>query len=256
MTTAKTIDISAGPVAFPAQPERTALLVIDMQKEFLIRGGYLEQMGYSVEPLRQPIEPIRRLLDTVRGTDILVIWTRYGKRADLSDEPPTDIGRFKAARDAGVEGAAVFGEPAHLGRMCIRGDLGWQIIDELPALEGEPIIEKSTKSSFRYTDLELILRSQGREMLLITGITTDVCVTTTMRDGNDMGFGCCMVTDACASADEKIHQSMVDQLPIQAGIFGWWTTSNNVINGLEDAGVVTPSQLRPERAAKDPAAYW
>ena len=93
-------------------------------------------------------------------------------------------------------------------------------------------------------------------MLLITGITTDVCVTTTMRDGNDMGFGCCMVTDACASADEKIHQSMVDQLPIQAGIFGWWTTSNNVINGLEDAGVVTPSQLRPERAAKDPAAYW
>ena len=100
MTTAKTIDISAGPVAFPAQPERTALLVIDMQKEFLIRGGYLEQMGYSVEPLRQPIEPIRRLLDTVRGTDILVIWTRYGKRADLSDEPRRTSGasRRRATR--------------------------------------------------------------------------------------------------------------------------------------------------------------
>lgn len=248
--------IAAGPIDFPLAPERTALLVIDMQKEFLISGGYLEEMGYTTEHLRKPIEPIGRLLDTIRGTDILTIFTRYGKRPDLSDEPPNDLGRFQAARRAGVDGAAIFGEAAGLGRMCIRGDLGWQIIDEIQPLEGEPIIEKTTKSSFRYTDLELILRSQGRDLLLITGITTDVCVTTTMRDGNDLGFGCCMVTDCCASADPVIHNNQVDQLPIQAGIFGWWTQSGDVIRALDQAGVVVPEDKRPKRTPKDPSTYW
>jgi nicotinamidase-related amidase len=143
-----------------------------------------------------------------------------------------------------------------MGRLCIRGDVGWQIVDELSPLEGEPIIEKSTKSSFRFTDLGLVLRNQGRDQLLITGITTDVCVTTTMRDGNDLGYGCCMLTDCCASADERIHQSMVDQLPIQAGIFGWWSESTKLIGALEKSGTVKPKTKRPQRAVKDPAAYW
>jgi nicotinamidase-related amidase len=250
------IAVAAGPVPFDLVPGRTALLVIDMQKDFLAPGGYVDKMGYDVTPLRKPIEPLARLLDAVRGTDILVIFTRYGKRPDLSDEPPSDIGRFTAARDAGVAGAAIFGEVGPLGRLCIRGDVGWQIVDELLPLEGEPIVEKSTKSSFRFTDLELILRNQGRDRLLVTGVTTDVCVTTTMRDGNDLGYACCLLTDCCASADEKIHQSMIDQLPIQAGIFGWWSTGGAVVDALKGAGVVTPPAARPTRAVKDPAAYW
>ena len=259
-TTGQAIDVPAGPVAFPLVPERTALLIIDMQKELLAPGGYFGEdqagAGYSTETLRQPIEPIRRLMDVVRGTDILVIFTRHGKRPDMADEPPCDIGRFKAARDAGVPGAAVFGEPARFGRMCIRGELGWEVVDELLPQEGEPIVEKATKGSFRHTDLELILRNQRRDSLLITGITTDVCVTTTMRDGNDLGFACCLLTDCCASLDEKIHQSMIDQLPIQAGIFGWWSTSDKLTQALEAAQVVKPPEARPKRALKDPSAYW
>jgi biuret amidohydrolase len=250
------ISMEAGPVAFPLIPSCTALLVIDMQKDFLAPGGYVDNMGYSVAPLRKPIAPLQKLLDTVRGTEILVIFTRYGKRPDLTDEPPSDIGRFTMARAAGVPGAAIFGETGPLGRLCIRGDVGWQIVDELLPLEGEPIIEKSTKSSFRFTDLELILRNQGRDQLLVTGVTTDVCVTTTMRDGNDLGYACCLLSDCCASADEKIHQSMIDQLPIQAGIFGWWSTSDAVIASLQKANAVTPKDRRPNRAVKDPAGYW
>lgn len=250
------LPVKAGPVPFPMIPSRTALLVIDMQKDFLAPGGYVDNMGYSVEPLRKPIAPLQKLLETVRKTDILVIFTRYGKRPDLTDEPPSDIGRFASARAAGVEGAAIFGEVGPLGRLCIRGDIGWQIVDELLPLEGEPIVEKSTKSSFRFTDLELLLRNLGRDQLLVTGVTTDVCVTTTMRDGNDLGYACCLLADCCASADEKIHQSMLDQLPIQAGIFGWWSESGAVIDALNTAGAVLPDHKVPNRAVKDPAAYW
>jgi biuret amidohydrolase len=250
------LSVNAGPIPFPLDTRRAALLIVDMQKDFLAPGGYVDEMGYDVSPLRKPIGPLRALLDVVRGTEILTIFTRYGKRPDLSDEPPSDIGRFTAARRAGVPGAAIFGEPGPLGRLCIRGEIGWQIVDELSPLEGEPIIEKSTKSSFRFTDLELVLRTQGRDQLLITGVTTDVCVTTTMRDGNDLGYACCILTDCCASADEKIHQSMIDQLPIQAGIFGWWTDSTKLITTLNAAGVVKAFAARPERKVKDPAAYW
>jgi nicotinamidase-related amidase len=250
------IAVPAGPVPFALVPERTALLVIDMQKDFLAPGGYVDKMGYDVTPLRKPIEPLRRLLDIVRGTDILVIFTRYGKRPDLMDEPPSDIGRFTAARDAGVAGAAIFGEVGPLGRLCIRGDIGWQIVDELSPIEREPIIEKSTKSSFRFTDLELILRAQRRDQLLITGVTTDVCVTTTMRDGNDLGYACCLISDCCASADETVHKNMLAQLPIQAGIFGWWTDSNALTGALESARAIKAASSLPKRAVKDPASYW
>ncbi|MFQ5998395.1 MAG: cysteine hydrolase family protein [Candidatus Bathyarchaeia archaeon] len=248
------IEVPALPVPFPLVPERTALLVIDMQKDFCAPGGYVDAMGYDISAIRKPIEPTRNLLENVRGTDILVIFTRYGKRPDLSDEPPSDIGRFKSARIAGVPGAAVFGEVGPLGRLCIKGDIGWQIIDELLPIEGEPIIEKSTKSSFRYTDLELILRNQNRDSLLITGVTTDVCVTGTMRDGNDLGYACCLITDCCASPDEKIHANMIEQLKVQAGIFGWWTDSSSIIGSLREVGAV--KNRTEKRRVKDPAAYW
>jgi nicotinamidase-related amidase len=255
-STTSAISVHAGPIPFPLDPKRAAFLIIDMQKDFLAPGGYVDEMGYDVAPLRKPIKPLNNVLEAVRGTDILVIFTRYGKRPDLSDEPPSDIGRFTAARNAGVPGAAIFGEPGPLGRLCIRGEVGWQIVDELSPLEGEPIIEKSTKSSFRFTDLELVLRTQGRDQLLISGVTTDVCVTTTMRDGNDLGYACCLLTDCCASADEKIHNSMIDQLPIQAGIFGWWTDSTKLTDALNAAGVVKAAAARSLRKVKDPAAYW
>jgi biuret amidohydrolase len=253
---ANTVAVDAGPIAFALDPRRAAILVIDMQKDFLAPGGYVDEMGYELGPLRKPIKPLSDLLEIARGTDMLVIYTRYGKRPDLSDEPPSDIGRFTAARKAGFPGAAIFGERGPLGRLCIRGDVGWQIVDELAPLEGEPIIEKSTKSSFRFTDLELILRTQGRDQLLITGVTTDVCVSTTMRDGNDLGYACCLITDCCAAADETIHRNTIDQLPMAGGIFGWWTDSSKLITALEEAQAIKPLSMRPPRAIKDPTAYW
>lgn len=249
----ETVAVPAGPVPFPLIPERTALLVIDMQKDFCTPGGYVDAMGYDIAPLREPIGPIQRLLEAVRGTLILPIFTRYGKRPDLTDEPPTDIGRFVAATEAGVKGATIFGSDGPLGRLCIKGEIGWQIVDELLPLEGEPIIEKSTKSSFRFTDLELILRNQGRDRLLITGVTTDVCVTTTMRDGNDLGYACCLITDAAASPDPAIHRAMIDQLSVQAGIFGWWTDTRAIVEALDAADV--PRSL-VDRPVKSSAAYW
>jgi nicotinamidase-related amidase len=247
------IAVPAGPVPFPLIPERTALLVIDMQKDFCMPGGYVDAMGYELAPLREPIAPIKRLLDAVRGTAILPIFTRYGKRPDLTDEPPSDIGRFIAAAEAGVEGATIFGQSGPLGRLCIKGEVGWQIIDELLPLEGEPIIEKSTKSAFRFTDLELVLRNTGRDRLLITGVTTDVCVMTTMRDGNDLGYACCLVTDGAASPDPRIHRAMIDQLSVQAGIFGWWTDTHAITEALDTADVPRAPVDRP---VKNPAAYW
>lgn len=245
--------VDAGPVPFELDVGRTALLVIDMQKDFCAPGGYVDAMGYDISPLREPIAPIRGILDAARSTDLLVVYTRYGKRPDLTDEPPADLQRFIEARDAGVTGAAIFGDPGPLGRLCIRGEIGWQIVDELLPVEGEPIVEKSTKSAFRFTDLELILRNQGRDRLLITGVTTDVCVTTTMRDGNDLGLACCLVTDGCASPDAEIHQSMLRQLHVQAGIFGWWTAAKSVVEALQDPAVPKRPNDRP---VKDPAAYW
>lgn len=245
--------VPAGPVPFPLVPERTALLVVDMQRDFCSPGGYVDAMGYSVEPLRAPIEPIRSVLEAIRGTEIVTIFTRYGKRPDLSDEPPLDIGRFAAAAEAGVEGGTIFGQEGPLGRLCIKGDPGWEIIPELSPLEGEPIVEKSTKSSFRFTDLELILRNLGRDRLLIAGVTTDVCVTTTMRDGNDLGYACCLLTDCAASPDAEVHEAMIKQLSIQAGIFGWWTDSAALVKTVEEAGLERAEELPP---AKDPSGYW
>jgi nicotinamidase-related amidase len=248
-----TIAVPAGPVPFPLEPERTAFLVIDMQRDFCSPGGYVDAMGYSIEPLRKPIGPIRSVLEAIRGTEIVTIFTRYGKRPDLSDEPPLDIGRFAAAAAAGVEGGTIFGQEGPLGRLCIKGDPGWEIVPELLPLEGEPIIEKSTKSSFRFTDLELILRNLGRDRLLIAGVTTDVCVTTTMRDGNDLGYACCLLSDCAASPDPEIHEAMVKQLAIQAGIFGWWSDSAALIAAIEGAGLEKSAELPP---TKDPKGYW
>ena len=241
------------PAPWAIEPQRVALIVIDMQKDFCAPGGYVDAMGYDLTPVRKPIEPLQRVLRAVRGTDVLTIFTRFGKRPDLSDEPSHHSGRFAASRELGFPNSAVYGDEGPLGRLCIRGDEGWQIIDELLPVEGEPIVEKSTKSSFRYTDLELILRAQGREQLLISGVTTDVCVMTTMRDGNDLGFECCLLTDCCASPDERVHGHMVDQLSMQGGIFGWWTTADGLVAALEGAGV-TPRTS--EFTVKDPNGYW
>jgi nicotinamidase-related amidase len=241
------------PAPWSVEPERMALLIIDMQKDFCSPGGYVDAMGYDLTPVRKPIEPLQRVLEAVRGTDILTIFTRFGKRPDLTDEPAHHSGRFAASRASGFPNSAVYGDEGPLGRLCIRGDEGWQIVEELLPVEGEPIVEKPTKSSFRSTDLELILRAQGRDQLLISGVTTDVCVMTTMRDGNDLGFECCLLTDCAASPDEQVHRNTVDQLSMQGGIFGWWTTSDGLTGALRDAGV-TPRAT--SFTVKDPAGYW
>lgn len=190
-----------------------ALLVIDMQRDFCAPGGYADRAGLDIGRLRAPIPAILRLLDGARARGLLVLHSREGHRADLADLPPSKRRRAERA-------GAPIGQPGPLGRLLVRGEYGHDLIDELQPLPAEPVIDKPGYSAFAHTDLDLLLRNRGIDELILCGVTTEVCVASTLRSAVDLGYACSLVSDACGSAYPALHEAALAMVAVEGGVFG------------------------------------
>lgn len=219
------VSVPAEPYAFEFDPAAAALLVIDMQRDFVEPGGFGEMLGNDVTPLRRAIAPTRRVLDAIRARRMMVLHTREGHRPDLSDLPASKKARGRLT--CGI------GDVGPMGRVLIRGEPGHEIIPELAPRPGEPVIDKPGKGSFYATDLELILREGGIRSLIVTGVTTEVCVHTTVREANDRGFECLVLEDCVASYFPEFQDAAIKMIKAQGGIFGWVSNSAALMRALE-----------------------
>jgi len=220
----QTLTIDAEPEPLPVDLTKTALVIIDMQRDFLEPGGFGESLGNDVSLLARAITPCRALLEAMRARGVLIIHTREGHRPDLSDAP-------KAKVERGAPSTRI-GAPGPMGRILIRGERGHDIIDALAPRKGEPVIDKPGKGAFYATDLGPILHLRGIETLIVCGVTTEVCVHTTVREANDRGYKCLVPGDCCASYFPEFHEMGLKMIKAQGGIFGWVTDSTRILRGL------------------------
>jgi biuret amidohydrolase len=222
------IAIEASPYPFELIPDKCALLIIDMQRDFLEPGGFGEMLGNDVSQLRRTIDPNRVLLAAWRAMKLPVLHTREGHRPDLSDLPLA-----KRVRGHGTTG---IGDAGPMGRILVRGEAGHDIIPELYPQPGEPVIDKPGKGAFFATDLHAILQNLGLTQLVVTGVTTEVCVNTTVREANDRGYECLVPEDCVGSYFPEFQSMGLKMIAAQGGIFGWVSNSNNILAALEGTG--------------------
>lgn len=216
--------IDAEPETIAIHLDRTAVIMIDMQRDFLEPGGFGETLGNDVSLLQKAVAPCRALLDAMRKKGILVIHTREGHRPDLSDAPRAKVERGAPSLRIGAKGP--------MGRILVRGEPGHDLIPELCALAGEPVIDKPGKGAFYATDLHAILQNRGIESLIVCGVTTEVCVHTTVREANDRGYRCIVPGDCCGSYFPEFHEVGLRMIKAQGGIFGWVSDSRRILAAL------------------------
>jgi nicotinamidase-related amidase len=219
------LTIPADPYDFEIDLTRCALLIIDMQRDFLEPGGFGESLGNDVSLLRSTIAPNRRLLQAWREAGLLVIHTREGHRPDLADLPPAKKVRGKST--------VTIGDAGPMGRILVRGESGHDIIPELAPLPSEPVIDKPGKGAFFATDLHAILQNRHVAQLFVTGVTTEVCVHTTVREANDRGYDCCVLEDCVGSYFPEFQRIGLQMIRAQGGIFGWVSHSDKVLAALD-----------------------
>ena len=219
--------VHAEPYEFEFDPETTALMMIDFQRDFVDPGGFGEALGNDVSLLRRAVPPAERVLKAARAKGLLVIHTREGHRTDLTDCPPAKKARGRLR--AGI------GDPGPMGRILVRGEEGHDIVKELYPGPGEPVVDKPGKGAFFATDLDGILKHRGISHLVVCGVTTEVCVNTTVREANDRGYECLVLEDCVASYFPEFQKAALAMIKAQGGIFGWVSDSKRFLDSLATA---------------------